>query len=179
MAETLKSQARREREGFFEFCKGRGLDVGAGDDPLVTPFGTVDAYDKQDGDANYLKSVADESYDFVYSSHCLEHLDFPHIALQNWFRVVKKGGYLIVCVPHRDLYEKKRMLPSLWNAEHKSFWLPNESDPPHTFSLREFIERWIPNAEIIAMNVCDEGKTNVPTNVHSTGEYQIECILRK
>src|SRR5688500_12829274 len=125
MAETVKAQPRREREGFFEkYCTGVGLDIGAGNDPLATPFGTVQAFDKEHGDANRLDGIADNTYDFVYSSHCLEHLQYPHDAVLNWFRVVKPGGYLIICVPHRDLYEKKRLLPSIWNAEHCSFWLP-------------------------------------------------------
>ena len=67
------------------------------------------------GDAQNLKGIDDESLDFVYSSHCLEHMVDVRIALLNWFRVVRKGGYLILYIPHRDLYEKQDKLPSRFN----------------------------------------------------------------
>lgn len=50
--------------------------------------------------------VDDESFDFVYSSHCLEHMYDVQTSLKNWFRVVRKSGYLILAIPHRNLYEK-------------------------------------------------------------------------
>lgn len=180
--ETRKAQNRREREGFFEkYCTGDGLDIGSGSDPLITPYGTVRPYDKQHGDANLLNGIDDNSFDFVYSSHCLEHLDTPHIALQNWFRVVKPGGHLIVVVPHRDLYEKKLLLPSRWNTEHKSFWLPVHDEPPHTFGLQEFIDTWLwgESYEVLFVKVCDDGWDNTPANVHANGEYSIECVIKK
>jgi SAM-dependent methyltransferase len=175
--ESAKSKERRIKEKFFEnYCNGKGIDIGCGDNPLTDE---IEKWDKQDGDACYMRGVENESFDFVYSSHCLEHLDFPHLALQNWFRILKTGGFLIVCVPHRDLYEKKRMLPSLWNEEHKSFWLPDKDDPPNTFSLKAFIEKWLTGFEIIEMKVCSDGATKIAVNQHSTGEYQIECIIKK
>ncbi len=182
MAETLKAQPRREREGFFEkYCHGQGLDIGAGDDPLITPFGTVRSWDKEDGDAVYLEGIADESFDFIYSSHCLEHVDLPHIALQNWFRAVKVGGYLIVCVPHRDLYEKKKLLPSIWNGEHRCFWMPHNDEPPNTFGLEDFIGRYLDDKRYLIpfLGVCDEGWQPRPVDEHSCGEYQIECVIEK
>lgn len=182
MAETIKAQPRREREGFFEkYCQGNGIDIGAGNDPLVTPFGTVRGFDRGDGDAQTLDGIADESFDFVYSSHCLEHLQMPHEALWNWFRVLKPGGHLIVCVPHRDLYEKKRLLPSVWNQEHASFWLPLICDPPHTWGLLWFLREYLTpdRFELIELITCNEGWFEVPVEVHSSGEYQIECIIKK
>jgi len=49
-----------------------------------------------------LKSVASESYDFVLSSHTLEHVANPLRALREWFRVLKEGGVLVLVVPHKD-----------------------------------------------------------------------------
>lgn len=115
--ETGKAQARRQREGFFEkYCQGEGLDIGCGNDPVVDG---VYGWDLMNGDAQYLKGVEDDSLDFVYSSHCLEHMIDVRIALYNWFRVIKTGGYLILYIPHRDLYEKKKELPSRFNPHHK------------------------------------------------------------
>ena len=44
----------------------------------------------------------DESLDYVLSSHVIEHCFDPIKALEEWLRVVKKGGYLFIIVPHKE-----------------------------------------------------------------------------
>jgi len=46
-----------------------------------------------------LAGVADESYDFVVSSHCLEHVANPLRALHEWRRVTRPGGHLVLVLP--------------------------------------------------------------------------------
>ena len=46
--------------------------------------------------------VPDDSTDFVLHSHVWEHLPNPLIALDEWVRVTRSGGYLFVIVPKRD-----------------------------------------------------------------------------
>ena len=114
VGETAKAHERRKRENFFvNYCTGEGLDVGYGAD-LIVP--NCSGWDFRNGDAQYLAGIEDESFDFVYSSHCLEHMYNVRVALKNWFRVVRKGGYLILAVPHRDLYEKKSNCPRVGTA---------------------------------------------------------------
>ena len=79
---------------------------------------SVRTWDKADGDAQFMKGVADNSFDFVHSSHCLEHMVDVTAALHNWIRVLKPDGYLIVTVPDEDLYELGQW-PSKFNADHK------------------------------------------------------------
>ena len=136
MNETTKARPRREREGFFErYCQGAGIDIGHGGD-MVLP--EVRGWDKEDGDAQKLEGVADASYDFVYSSHCLEHLSDPLEAMLNWWRVLKVGGYLIVVVPNEDLYEQ-RIWPSVFNIDHR-----------HTFAIHKE-KTWSP----VGVNLMD------------------------
>lgn len=175
--ETHKAVLRRIREGFFrKYCLGTGLDIGHGGDPVL---GTCDLWDKSEGDATKLAGVPDAVYDFVYAGHVLEHLDDPTTALGSWWRVLKPGGFLIVCVPHRDLYEKRTRLPSRWNTDHKRFYLPDRAEPPDTASFRTELESALPDAEIDHFRVCDDGHTIADPNIHSDGEYQIEAVLRK
>lgn len=47
------------------------------------------------------------SQDAVHSSHCLEHISDYRSALAECSRVLKVGGYLVLTVPHRWLYERK------------------------------------------------------------------------
>ena len=175
--ETAKAHARRLQEGFFEkFCQGRGLDIGHGGDPITS---TCEGWDFEDGDAQFLKGVADETYDYVYASHTLEHMVDAGVALTHWSRVTKPGGYLLLYVPHRELYEKKQTLPSRWNPDHKHFFLLDRDDPPDTIGLIPLIQRVLPRAEIVYAKECSAGHTITDPNVHSDGEFSIEAVVRK
>ncbi|WP_294159787.1 methyltransferase domain-containing protein [uncultured Selenomonas sp.] len=133
--ETRKAHDRRVREGFFDaYCQGEGLDIGCGNDP-VTP--TCSGWDLCNGDAQYLHGIPDESFDFVYSSHCIEHMLDVRVAIANWFRVVRRGGYLIIYGPERDLYEKQRTLPSRFNFDHKHYFLVCRKEAPDTLDICE------------------------------------------
>ena len=137
--ETSKAKERRKAEGFFErYFAGRGVDVGYGGD-LVTP--NCRGWDVEDGDAHELAGIGDTTFDFVYSSHILEHLENPARALQNWWRVLKPGGYLILYVPERDLFERKKSLPSDISLDHKHFFLLDRDDPPDTIGLIPLLKR--------------------------------------
>jgi SAM-dependent methyltransferase len=175
--ETSKANGRRIREGFFEkYCKGKGLDIGYGGDLLVPD---ADGWDFEHGDAQFLNSIKDNTYDFVYSSHTLEHIDDAGEALVNWYRVVKPGGFLILYIPHRDLYEKKEKLPSRFNQNHKRFFLPVQEYLPDTIGIIPFIQRTLSGYEIVYCKECNEGHTIQDSEIHSNGEYSIEVIIKK
>ncbi len=126
MHEQSKAAKRRFSDGAFHtrFYVGDGIDIGCGSDPLSRYVGvfakmtSCRGWDLADGDAEKLEGVADDTYDFVNSSHCLEHLHSPHDALWSWLRVVKPGGFVIVTVPDATLYEGD-VFPSRWNHDHK------------------------------------------------------------
>ena len=184
MAETRKAARRRHEENWFaRFAPETmpGIDLGCGDDPLN---GTFRRWDKIDGDATLLAGVPDESYYTVYASHLLEHLNDPLTALKNWYRVLMRSGHLIVCVPHRDLYEKRIELPSTWNAEHKTFWLPElgparAHEPSHTRGLADALAQALPDAELVLLRVLDAAFHDPGPEQHSHGEYSIEAIVQK
>lgn len=48
-----------------------------------------------------LEGIGDAKYDFVLSSHNLEHIANPLKALQNWKRVLKPHGFLLVSLPDK------------------------------------------------------------------------------
>jgi len=53
--------------------------------------------------------VPDASTDFVVSSHVLEHFFDPIAALQEWYRVVRPGGFIFAVVPHKErTFDKDR-----------------------------------------------------------------------
>lgn len=127
MNEASKASERRHQDQRYanRWFVGRGTDVGCGPDPLdkslwpnvteVVPFDQ----DLGDGDAQYMAEVPDESFNFVHSAHCLEHVKDPRAAIANWLRILKPGGFLVVTIPEEFLYENGKW-PSRWNPDHKS-----------------------------------------------------------
>ena len=77
------------------YCRGRGVDVGAGRWPFP---GAHPVEDSTDENAYSLKA-ADGSLDYVFSSHCLEHLDHWQSALLEWRRTLAPGGILYLYLP--------------------------------------------------------------------------------
>ena len=106
------------RGDFQRFLCGHGIDIGCGNDVLTVDQGLVDGWDVGNGDAQYLHGIPDVVYDFVYSSHCLEHLADVSVSLTNWVRTLKPGGAMYLVVPDYALYEKMRF-PSRFNPDHK------------------------------------------------------------
>jgi SAM-dependent methyltransferase len=188
VGETSKSHDRRVREGWMEkYAPSHmsGLDIGCGNDPLNDTFrrwdnGTgISAKDFNDSDAQEMEGVSNGIYHTVYASHLLEHIRFPSKAVARWYELVRPGGHLIICVPHRDMYEKKRVLPSRWNHDHKHFFLPDEEEMPCTMNFKKVILTAIPNADFAEFRVLDEGYKSNGDNKHSNGEYSIEAVIRK
>ena len=112
--EQSKAAKRRFNCGEFhtKYFVGKGIDIGGKPDPLgqycgiFSKMAEVRVWDKEDGDAQYMQGVEDESYDFVHSSHCLEHMEDPAVAFENWIRILRPGGHIISTVPDEDLYER-------------------------------------------------------------------------
>lgn len=60
-------------------------------------------------EATDLHGIADRSYDFVLSSHSLEHLANPIKALREWVRVTRPDALFIIIVPHyRYTFDHRR-----------------------------------------------------------------------
>jgi len=60
-------------------------------------------------EATDLLGIADRRYDFVLSSHSLEHTSNPVKALKEWIRVVKAGAPVIVVLPdYRHTFDHRR-----------------------------------------------------------------------
>lgn len=76
------------------FCHGEGLDVGCGKWPLSWAI-PVDI--QIGGDA---MALPEGEFDFIASSHCLEHLVNPISALEHWQSRIKSGGVLLLYLPH-------------------------------------------------------------------------------
>jgi SAM-dependent methyltransferase len=84
----------------LKHCRGNGVDVGAGLWPLPGAI-PVDLW----RGAGTNKCVADfekDSLDYVFSSHCLEHIEAWQESLKEWIDHVRLGGTLFLYLPHPD-----------------------------------------------------------------------------
>lgn len=188
MDETSKSAARRKTEGWDRFTAGHGIDIGCGSDPITAD---CDRWDRDRGDGQQLAGVQNELYDWVYSSHFLEHTRDPLEALLNQWRILKPGGYLLIAVPHEDLYEQG-VWPSAFNCEHIwTFCLSKtRSWSPVSRSLSEMI-KLLPGHELISLKTCDadydynlhgafvSGGAAVVDQTQQGAEAMIEAVVRK
>jgi SAM-dependent methyltransferase len=77
----------------------------------------TDEYNYYDGkkgkiiisDAVNISLVQNECYDFIFSSHSLEHIANPLKAINEWLRIIKNGGYVIIIVPEKSCcFDHKR-----------------------------------------------------------------------
>lgn len=100
---------------FDEYVKnnpGKNVDNDTTLAKLMLEYNTVMNVDiVADGD---ILPFADNSWDFVVSSHVCEHFHNPVKAIREWLRVVKPGGYVYMIVPHKErTFDKDKPLTTL------------------------------------------------------------------
>lgn len=151
MYETLKT---KRTWGPLEksILAGKGIDIGCGPDPLSPD---VKPFDLKDGDANEITRYVDGQFDFVYSSHCLEHMHEPRKAILEWWKLVRPGGHLFVIVPDEDLYEQG-VFPSRFNADHKATFTLSKAQSwsPVSVNVLDLV-KLLPNAELVSVALQD------------------------
>jgi SAM-dependent methyltransferase len=147
-------------------------------------MGKVRIWDLADGDAQLMASVADDSFDFVHSSHCLEHLVDPAVGLHNWFRILKPGGHLVVIVPDEDLYEQG-VFPSTYNSDHKWTFTVSKSRSwsEKSRNLIELLSQLGPAADLRKIECLDStylyGLPRFDQTLTPIGEAGVEFVVRK
>lgn len=166
-----------------------GIDVGCGSDRIfkfkdkMTRMRHVRCWDLPDGDGANLAGVPDYSVDFVHSSHSLEHMRYWENAIRNWLRVVKSGGYVIVCVPDWELYEHFTW-PSKFNSDHKwAFTLDTTKAHPFLVNLsKDTLESMFPCKVQLLHRIEDNFDWTLGKEIDQTqsdAECAIEFVLKK
>ena len=99
-------------------CIGDGYDIGCMKREWAFPGATpIDiSFDDEWHATNLPKLGAD----YIFSSHCLEHIDDWVITMDYWFDALKKNGTLFLYLPH---YEQEYWKP--WNnRKHRNMFSP-------------------------------------------------------
>jgi SAM-dependent methyltransferase len=112
-------------------------------------------FDVEQGDAGRITEYVHRQFDYVYSSHCLEHMHDPASALLEWWKLVKPGGHLMFIVPDEDLYEQG-VFPSRFNADHKATFTISKlrSWSPVSYNVLD-LARSLPDAELVSLALQD------------------------
>ena len=94
------------------YCSGYGLEVGPGRRPICEPGKVkfLDKYPKRHPDSVAIDyaceafeiPTADDTFDFLVSAHTLEHLPDTLRVLNEWRRVVRNGGVVLLVLPHGE-----------------------------------------------------------------------------
>jgi len=131
-----------------------------------------------------MEEIPDNRWDFVHSSHCLEHMVDPYVALKNWIRITETRGYLIITVPDEDMYERGDW-PSKRNPDHKhTFTIGKESSwSPVSINVIDMLMEFIEVVEIIRITKLDsffsETSDEFDQTMNPVAECGIEFVLRK
>lgn len=101
-----------------EICKGEGYDIGCGRSEWALPGSIPIDVNFQDGfDAFCLPKI---NVDYIFSSHCLEHLPNWVNVLDFWTQTLKPGGTLFLYLPD---YSQEYWRP--WNnRKHVNIFTP-------------------------------------------------------
>lgn len=120
-----------------ELCRGKGYDIGCAKMDWCLSYHVIGArcIDITLNDGYNANNLPDGKVDYIFSSHCLEHLDNWVDVLDYWTSKIKKGGILFLYLPH----------PS------QEYWLPWNNRKHKTIFYPEMIEQYM----------CDSGYTNI------------------
>lgn len=167
----IVSETSKVRERVMPYLKGkRGVDVGCGPYERITPeaqgIDAIGSGAEIEVDLNHDFPFAPGSLDWIWSSHCLEHLYNPEEVLGRWWLALRPGGTLGLYLPHRDYYD------NAWNPDHK-----HELDQERiATALTDGLD-----AEILVneMDVDDVPLSERPDRHYQTERYSFLIIARK
>lgn len=98
-------------------CKGKGYDIGCMKKEWAFPDATpIDLDFEGAWHANNLPNKVD----YIFSSHCLEHIDNWVETMDYWYNTLKDEGILFLYLPH---YDQEYWRP--WNnRKHRNMFTP-------------------------------------------------------
>lgn len=137
---------------------GLGIEVGCGhsktsDDILAGDLvkkgdvtNSVEGYTSEADiviDATALSLFEDETFDFIISSHMIEHIEHDEMLIQCWLKKLKKDGILIIMTPDARYWDH--------SPDHVREYTPNQ--------LRELFSKF--DVTILELDTADWHRTEL------------------
>lgn len=110
-----------------KYLTGNILDIGCGPIKSLENADTVDLlrdanYQLKDkDDIHKLHKIIEKKYDCIISSHLLEHLEHPDLAIQSWVDLLGPKGKLILYLPDASYYNNRPNPEHLQSFEYEVF----------------------------------------------------------
>jgi predicted SAM-dependent methyltransferase len=99
-------------------CLGEGYDIGCMKKEWSFP-GSI-PIDLNFGDGYHATNLPKKGVDYIFSSHCLEHIDGWVDVMDYWYSTLKEGGTLFLYLPD---YSQEYWRP--WNnKKHRNIFIP-------------------------------------------------------
>ena len=90
-------------------------------------------------DTTDLNKIASNKYDFILSSHVIEHIANPIKALFEWIRILKNEGILLIVLPHKDgTFDHKRNVTPFMHLIEDYNNQTDETDLTHLDEILKF-----------------------------------------
>jgi len=111
-------------------------------------------------DATDLSSVKTEQYEFLASSHCLEHVANPIKALKEWNRVIVNKGLMILVLPNPEfMFDHKRQRSTFDHILNDYNMNVSEEDDTH-------IQDVIDNCDLSRVYLLNGNGKTIPREMH-------------
>ncbi|WP_026839476.1 methyltransferase domain-containing protein [Gillisia sp. JM1] len=90
-------------------------------------------------EASNLKAIPNKKYDFLIASHCLEHCANALKTVEEWLRVIKKGGAILLILPDkRYTFDHQRPVTSFEHIVDDLNGNIDETDLAHLEEILQF-----------------------------------------
>ncbi len=142
------------RKTALRYCNGKGIDIGASYWPLPGSL-PIDT-ETGPGTAVKIEDIPINSQDYVFSSHCLEHIEKWNESLDIWISKLKNDGTIFLYLPHPTC--------KLWHV----------SNP-----LMSKIHAWAPTPENIMDALLKRGLTIIDSDNGPDHFYSFFICARK
>ncbi|RMD75255.1 MAG: methyltransferase domain-containing protein [Lentisphaerae bacterium] len=163
------SETAKVRESLLPFCVGDGVDLGYGGDPICESAICIDQHRKYadlgdfpqhlHGDASNLYWFRDKSVDYVFSSHLLEDFVNTAAVLDEWIRILKVGGNLVLFLPDEQEYRK---------------YCKKINCPPNEHHIHEFFSlKYVKNI------LLQRGDMKIIHEKYPSGIYSFELVAKR
>jgi len=141
------SETQKIRPKIEKYLFGEVADIGCGHDPVVPnafgidcrSFPHVKLLTKRLDQLSVENPALVERFDVVYSSHCLEHFSNDVDAINDWCKLIKRDGFLILYLPD-DRYYRNDL-----NPEHL-----------HRYYYHDFMREFMPRFQFL--HILDSGE---------------------
>ena len=90
-------------------------------------------------EASNLHNIESATYDYLLSSHVIEHLANPVQGLQEWLRTLKTDGHMVILIPHyTKTFDHRKPVTSLSHLLDDFADCTGENDLTHLEEILEF-----------------------------------------